>query len=404
MPAAISTADRGETSAAERLPYAALLALAMTGFIAIMTETVPAGLLPLIGAGLGVSAASAGQLVTLYATGSLLAALPLTAATQGWRRRPVLLAAILGLFVFNTVTALSSSYALILGTRFCAGIAAGLAWGITAGYARRMASERLQGRAMALSMVGIPIALSLGVPTGTFMGQYVGWRAAFGILSGLTLVLIGWVLWRVPDYPGQAPEGRLSLRRVFLTPGIRPVLVVVVAWMLAHNILYTYIAPFAALAGLGDRVDLVLLIFGVAALAGIWLVSLVVETRLRLAVLANLAAFALVAVTLGVGGGSPAVLCLAVALWGLTFGSASTLLNTAAADAAGAGVDVAAAMVTTAWNSAIAGGGLVGGALLAKLGAGSFPWAMLIALLLALVTVWWARGHAFPPGPRSATR
>ena len=392
-----------DVAASDRLPVAGLLALAMAGFIAIMTETVPAGLLPLIGDGLGVSSALAGQLVTFYAAGSLLAALPLTAATQGWRRRPLLLLAITGLLAFNTVTAISSSYALTLAARFLAGVAAGLAWGISAGYARRMVSERLQGRAMALSMVGIPIALSIGVPAGALLGGLVGWRAAFLTLSVLALGLIGWVMLAVPDFPGRKAAGRLSVARVFRTPGIRPVLLVVLAWMLAHNILYTYIAPFVAPAGLAARVDLVLLVFGAAALLGIGLVGLVVDTRLRVAVIANLAVFALVALALGLGGGVPLVIYPAVAVWGLTFGSASTLLNTAAADAAGDGVDVAAAMVTTAWNMAIAGGGLIGGALLASLGAASFPWAMLVAVLVALTTAWRAGTHAFPPGPRRSS-
>ena len=99
----------------------------MTGFVAILTETLPAGLLPQISAGLGVSDALAGQLVTAYAAGSLTAAIPLTAATQGWRRRPVLLLAIDGFLAFNTVTAVSSSYALTLAARFLAGVSAGLA-------------------------------------------------------------------------------------------------------------------------------------------------------------------------------------------------------------------------------------------------------------------------------------
>ncbi|MGH8394699.1 MAG: MFS transporter, partial [Pseudomonas sp.] len=51
----------------DRLPVGALLALAMTGFICIVTETLPAGLLPLISDGLGVSASMAGQMVTAYA-------------------------------------------------------------------------------------------------------------------------------------------------------------------------------------------------------------------------------------------------------------------------------------------------------------------------------------------------
>lgn len=72
----------------ERLPLAGLLALATAGFITILTEAMPAGLLPQMSADLGVSEALVGQLVTVYALGSLLAAIPLTIATRGWRRRP----------------------------------------------------------------------------------------------------------------------------------------------------------------------------------------------------------------------------------------------------------------------------------------------------------------------------
>ena len=390
--------------AASRLPVGALLALAMTGFIAIMTETVPAGLLPQIAAGLGVPEAGAGQLVTVYAAGSLLAAIPLTAATLGWRRRVVLLTAIGGLLAFNTVTAASSSFVLTLVARFLAGVASGLAWGIIAGYARRLVTGPLQGRALALAMIGTPLALSLGVPAGAWVGGLFGWRATFAIMSLLTLGLAGWVRWGVPDVPGQASDRRPLIRRVFATPGIRPVLLVIVTWMLAHNILYTYIAPFAARAGLGRRVDLVLLVFGVAALAGIWITGMLVDRFLRVSVLASLIAFALVAVALILGGRSPAMVLAAVAAWGLTFGGAATLLGTAGADAAGDGVDVAQAMNTTAWNTAIAGGGIAGGVLLAHGGAGLLPWALLAIVLPAVAIAWAARTHGFRPGPRTATR
>ena len=258
-----ATLTTGTSAAlADRLPVAGLLALAMTGFICIVTETLPAGLLPQISAGLGISAAMAGQMVTAYALGSLLAAIPLTIATRGWRRRKVLLLTVIGFLVFNTVTALSSHYWLTLAARFFAGMAAGLAWSLLAGYARRMVAPHQQGRALALAMVGAPVALSLGVPLGTLLGSLVSWRAAFWIISALTLVLIAWVLAKVPDYPGQSVHERLPLRRVFTTPGVRPVLAVVITWMLAHNILYTYIAPFVAPAGLTGRIDLVRLVFG----------------------------------------------------------------------------------------------------------------------------------------------
>ncbi|OAB44781.1 MFS transporter [Paenibacillus glacialis] len=384
------------TPSSERLPWAGLLALAMTGFICILTETIPAGLLLQIGEGLGVSEALAGQLVTLYALGSLLAAIPLTTATRGWRRRPLLLMCILGFLVFNTVTTLSSDYTMTLAARFFAGVSAGVLWGMLAGYARRMVPDSLKGRAMAVAMVGTPLALALGIPAGTLLGDLVGWRAVFGIMSLLALILVAWVLWKLPDYPGEAADKRLPLQKVFVTLGVRPVLFVVLAWVLAHNILYTYIAPYLAQAGFTQRIDLVLLIFGITALVGIWIIGVLIDRKLRPLVLISLAAFALASVALGISSSQPVVIYLVVAVWGLTFGGAATLLQTAVAEAAGESADVAQSMLVTVWNLAIGGGGVMGGILIETLGVGSFPWALFILLIFALLVAWRAREHGFP--------
>ncbi|MEE4307072.1 MFS transporter [Pseudomonas alliivorans] len=386
----------------KKLPLGALLALAMTGFICIVTETLPAGLLPEIGSGLGVSPSLAGQMVTVYALGSLLAAIPLTVATQSWRRRTVLLLPILGFLIFNSVTALSSNYWLTLVARFFAGASAGLAWSLIAGYARRMVIPQLQGKAMAIAMVGTPVALSLGVPLGTWLGGFMGWRMAFGLMSGMTLVLIAWVLIKVPDYPGQSSSERMALRQVFFTPGVRSVLGVVFTWMLAHNILYTYIAPFIAGAGLANDVDVVLLAFGIAALLGIWGTGRLVDRYLRATVLASLATFAAVSVFFGLFPGSALAIYIGVFIWGLTFGGAATLLQTALADSAAEGADVALSMNVVVWNSAIAGGGIVGGVLLGQWGAGSFPWVLLVLLLGGLVITSRARAHGFTQGVRQS--
>ncbi|MGO1189923.1 MFS transporter [Vibrio casei] len=384
----------------DRLPMSALLALAMTGFICIVTETLPAGLLSQISAGLEISQAIAGQMVTAYALGSLLAAIPLTIATRGWKRRNVLLLTIFGFFIFNSVTALSSNYVLTLVARFFAGVAAGLAWSLLASYARRMVQPHQQGRAMAVAMVGIPLALSLGVPLGTFMGSTIGWQTAFGVMSGLALVLIVWVIAKVPDYPGQSAHERLPLKKVFMSPGVRPVLCVVITWMLAHNILYTYIAPFVEQAGLGKRIDLVLLTFGLAALVGIWFAGMLVDRYLRIAILTSLLAFALIALLFGFGAQSPEIIYIGVVVWGITFGGASTFLQTALADAAGSGADVALSMNVVAWNLAIAGGGIVGGILLDSVGVSSFPWSLLALLSVAFLIAWSYHSHAFKSGAR----
>ena len=386
MPTVMQTRARRDPGVA-RLPLSALLALAMTGFTAIATETLPAGLLPAIAGSLGVTEASAGQLVTAYAAGSLVAALPLTALTQRFRRRPTLLATIVGFLAFNTVTAVSTSFWLTLAARFVAGVAAGLAWGMLSGYARRMATEPLRGRALAVAMLGTPVALSLGVPVGTFLGSTLGWRVVFLAMSATSVVLIGWVLHDVPDFGGQVARERQSVAEVFARPGIRPVFATVFAWMAAHNLLYTYVAPLAARAGLEGRVDLLLFVFGLAAMAGLWFTGLLVDHALRPLMLTSLAMFASAALLLGLLGRNPAAVCGSTLAWGLAFGGAATQLQTAAAEASGAGVDLASAMVTTAWNAAIAAGGFSGGLLLSRVGAIPLPWAALVLAAIAFLIV-----------------
>ncbi|AWH27875.1 MFS transporter [Stenotrophomonas sp. YAU14A_MKIMI4_1] len=320
-----AAADALPAGSATRLPWPALLALAGGGFITLLTETLPAGVLRPIGTSLGVSDAAAGQLVSVYALGSLLAALPMTALTQRLPRRPLLLAAIAGFVLVNTLTALSSSYPLILVARFLAGVCAGLLWSLVAGYAARMVVPSLQGRAIAVAMVGSPLALSLGVPAGTLLGQQIGWRWVFALMSVLAVAL------------------------------------------LAHA---------------GAWLDRLLLVFGVSAIAGIAVAAWGVDQHLRALVWAAVLGFAAAALALLLWPGRPQVLLLATALWGLAFGAVPALFQTALARRAGAAADLAQSMLVTGWNLAIAAGGVAGGLLLQTGGAQQLAWLPLGLLLV----------------------
>ena len=68
----------------------------------------------------------------------------------------------------------------------------------------------------------------------------------------------------------------------------------------------------------------------------------------------------------------------------------------------GSGADVALSLNVVAWNSAIAGSGVVGGVLLETWGVASFPWAMLLLIGVSLAIAWSARAHGFKPGARAA--
>ncbi|MEV6947613.1 MFS transporter [Streptomyces sp. NPDC051172] len=381
----------------QKLPMFALLALATAVFITSLTETLPAGLLPAMSRDLHVSESATGQTVTIYAIGTALTAIPLTAITAGWRRKRLLLTAMVGFAVANTVTALSSVYGLTMAARFVAGIAAGLAWALLAGYARRLAPAHLQGRAIAVAMAGIPVALSLGVPAGTFLGKVTDWRVAFLAMTALTVVLLAWIAAAVPDFPGQEGGERPKMLHALRVPGVAPVLLVTLVFVLAHTIIYAYIATFLDDLGIGGNTDLVLLVFGAASLASIWMVGAQIHRRLRALTVASSLLVAVAAAVLAVLADHTALVYVAAVLWGLGWGGVPTLLQTAAGEAGGeSAADAAQAMLVTLWNVAMAGGGVIGGVLLDLSGSGSLPWSVLLLMLPVIAVVVLARSHGFP--------
>jgi len=384
------------------LPWSGLLALSTAAFTAVLTELLPAGLLPRMAPALGVSEARIGFLVTGYAVASFAAAIPLTALLRGLPRRPVLVGTLLGFALSNAVVALSSSYALTFAARLVAGCAGGTLWAMLAGCAARMVPPERRGRAIAVVLAGITLALSLGVPAGTALAGAVGWRTAFGVLAAVAVLLVGWTHARVPGSPGEAPHARVPLARVALLPGVPAVLSVTLFLLVGHQVMYTYVAPFATHAGFG-RTGLVLLLFGAATVVGIWITGVLVDRRPRAALLGALGLCAAVMPTLGLAAGVPGVLPVSVALWGLAFGGAPTLIQTALVDVSGPErADVATSLQTTVYNAGIAVGSLTGGVVLSGPGAGALPWTALPLIALALTVVALNRRNAFPSGRHSS--
>lgn len=385
---------------ADRFPVAGLIALFTAGFITTLTEALPAGVLPQMSGALGVSESVAGQTVTIYAVATILTAIPVSILTTNWPRRHLMIVALVGFLIANIVTAISLDYTVTMIARFIAGAASGVTWSILGGYAQRITPDALKGRAMAFAFAGTPVALSLGVPVGAFLGQTVGWQLTFGLMSALTLGLIGWTLWKLPNVPGQKAAERLPLLHLLRIKGLRTILVVTGVFVLAHTILYTYIAPVLAGVGLADQVQWILLDFGIASILSIWLTGVFVDRHHRRLVLLSTTFFAAAAVALTLWSGTPAADYIAVAAWGLAFGGSATLFQGALMAASREHADAAQPLMVTMWNAGIGLGGLIGGILLAGLGSASLLFAVAVLVLFTVIVVIFARGHAFP-GPAS---
>ncbi|MGY4858599.1 MFS transporter [Cryobacterium sp. AP23] len=381
-----------------RLPLPALLVMALTGFVLIATETMPAGLLPQIAAGLSVTEGAAGQFVSAYALGTVIVTLPAITLTRGLRRKPLLLTGLVGFLLANTITALSADLVLSLATRFLAGGFSGLLWGMLAGYAWRITARELAGRALSIASLGTPIGLAVGTPFGSWLGSALDWRWSFGALSALTLVTIGLAVVFVPDAPGQRAATRMPIHRVVMIPGVAAILAVIFVWMLAHNTVYTYIAAYLRAAAVGLTVDLALVTFGVAALAGIWMTGAVVDRALRPLVLGSITLFAVAGGILLLGQNSLVAVLVAIALWGVAFGGAAAQLQTAIGEASGANADTANALLGVSFNLAIFAAGVLGAVLIAGGNGLILPVAMIGLAAVALVIAGLARRSAFPVG------
>lgn len=394
----IEISDR-EVVEPARLPLAALLVLALVGFLLIATETMPAGLLPQIASGMSISEGLAGQFVTAYALGTVIAAIPAVALTRGMRRKPVFLVAVLGFLAATGITAVSENVAMSLGARFLAGAFSGLIWGITAGYARRITAPEYAGRALAIASLGTPIGLAVGTPFGSWLGTTLNWRWSFGALAILSLITVALAVILIPDAPGQAATSQMSLLNVVRLPGVAVILAVIVAWMLAHNTVYTYISAYLRSGDLQLSVDVALVTFGVAALIGIGVTGAVIDRTLRPLVLASIGLFIVAGGVFIVGRESLIAVVVAIVLWGLAFGGAAAQLQTAISIASGENADVANSMLGVAFNLAIFGAGILGAVVLGAFDGVVLPIVMVGLAVAALVIALAGRRTAFPMKP-----
>ncbi|MCD5344181.1 MFS transporter [Arthrobacter sp. AK04] len=381
---------------AGRFPWAALLVMALMGFLLIATETMPAGLLPQIASGLTVTEGTAGQFVSAYALGTIIAAMPAIALTRGLRRKPVFVVGILGFLAANLITAFSTDIALSLGARLLAGAFSGLLWGMTAGYARRITAPHQAGRALSVASVGTPVGLAVGTPFGSWLGTTFDWRWSFGVLAILTAVTLVLAVFLVPDAPGQRAGTRVPLARVFAIPGVAVVLGVIVSWMLGHNIMYTYIGSYLRGASLDFPVDVALVTFGAAAIAGIAITGAVIDKGLRRLVLLSLGSFMVAGAIFIVGRASLLAVLAAIVLWGIAFGGAAAQLQTAISAASGENADVANSMLGVAFNLAIFAAGVAGAVVISSLGGMVLPAALVALAAVALVIAVAGRRTAFP--------
>ncbi|MFB7378109.1 MFS transporter [Kitasatospora purpeofusca] len=368
-----------------------LLLLAL-GTFAVGTDTmVMAGILGPIAEDLGVTVAAAGQLVTVFALGYALLAPPLAALTARWPRRRLLLTALAVFAAANALSALAPSYGTLLATRVLAAAGAALYTPTANAVATTLVAPERRGRALATVLGGMTVATALGVPLGTWIGR-TDWRLTMWLVTALGAAALAGLALLLRDLPAPAVapglRDRLApLRDRRVLGAASTTLLFFLAFQTVYIYLATAIAP--ATGGRADRLSLVLLVSGLASVAGSWLGGRLVDrvgVRRVLLVGSTVAALAFAALPWA-GRSMPGALAYAVvtplAGWAVSVALPHRL----------ASLDPGNAQLLISLNSSAlylgtAAGGAVGSAAVALFGGRWFPLAAAVLALVAAGTTW----------------
>jgi predicted MFS family arabinose efflux permease len=252
-----------------RMNREGLAVLGAAAFVYVTAETIPVGLLPQIADGLHVAEADVGLLLTSYAIVAGVSTIPLTALTMRVPRH-LLIAVTVGVFAVSQIAAgFAPTFLPLMLARLLCALAHGVFWSAIAPVAARLAPPGLAGRATSLVFLGNSLAIVLGVPLGTALGQWLGWRfaiGALGVTGALGAIAVLAVLPALPALP-QDRTARLGalLRSSVTIVRSRPVAVVCLVTavlVVGHFAAYTYLAPLVRRDGGLDGAGLSALLLG----------------------------------------------------------------------------------------------------------------------------------------------
>jgi MFS transporter, DHA1 family, inner membrane transport protein len=378
-------------------PVGALAALCAAAFCYVTGESLPIGLLPVLSASLHSSLSATGLLVTIYAMVVVVGSVPLTRLTQRLPRR-TLLSSLTGTFAVSTLAgAAAPSYGWLVTMRAITALSQAVFWSAAPAAAAGLFPPARRGQAVAGVLGGGSLAVVLGVPAGTWLGQQAGWRLPFTVLAGLGLAAATATALLIPSTgPGESHAATGP------HPDARRYRLLVIATVLAVGgtlAAYTFVSPFLVqVSGLttGD-VAPVLLLGGVASLAAVVCTGLVVNRNLQLATIGPPALLAMSLLGFAAFGTISLVATVLQMVESFAMSGLAISMQTRILIVAPRSTDIASAWFATSYNGGIALGPLIGGLALSGLGLRGTP---LVGGILAVAAVSVVLYESLAPGNR----
>nr|WP_165441474.1 MFS transporter [Pseudomonas syringae] len=362
--------------------------MALSAFAIGTTEFVIMGLLPDVAADLGVSIPGAGWLVTGYALGVAVGA-PFMAMATAKLPRKAALVTLMGIFIIgNLLCALASDYNVLMFARVVTALCHGAFFGIGSVVAAGLVPANRRASAVALMFTGLTLANVLGVPLGTALGQYAGWRSTFWAVTVIGVIaLIGLIRF----LPTNRNEEKLDMRAelgALRGAGIWPSLTMTALFSASMFTLFTYIAPLLGeVTGVSPNgVTWTLLLIGLGLTAGNVIGGKMADRRLASTLIGVFVSMAVISTVLSWTSTALIPAEITLFLWAVAAFAAVPALQINVVTFGKAAPNLVSTLNIGAFNVGNALGAWVGGSVIAHgLGLTSVPLAAAILAVLALL-------------------
>ncbi|PBP31741.1 MFS transporter [Pseudomonas syringae] len=365
-----------------------LLILALSAFAIGTTEFVIMGLLPDVAADLGVSIPGAGWLVTGYALGVAVGA-PFMAMATAKLPRKAALVTLMGIFIIgNLLCALASDYNVLMFARVVTALCHGAFFGIGSVVAAGLVPANRRASAVALMFTGLTLANVLGVPLGTALGQYAGWRSTFWAVTVIGVIaLIGLIRF----LPTNRNEEKLDMRAelgALRGAGIWLSLTMTALFSASMFTLFTYLAPLLGeVTGVSPNgVTWTLLLIGLGLTAGNVIGGKMADRRLSSTLIGVFVSMAVISTVLSWTSAALIPTEITLFLWAVAAFAAVPALQINVVTFGKAAPNLVSTLNIGAFNVGNALGAWVGGSVIAHgLGLTSVPLAAAVLAVLALL-------------------
>ncbi|MFI6826840.1 MFS transporter [Kribbella sp. NPDC050241] len=359
-----------------------LLALMVCVFGVTTGEFVLAGILPAVAGDLEVSIPAAGLLVTAYALGMIIGGPLLTAITAGRPRKRLVLALLVVAVAGNLLSALAPGYEVLFAARIVTALVTSTFFANAIVIVISSAPAGKQGATVAKFVFGMNLAMILGAPLGTWIGEAFGWRATFGAITACCAVGLLLVARFVPGNQAGTRTRALGEFAVFRDRDLLLAITTTAVANIGLLMVFTYLAPL--LTGPGSfaagAVAPMLLIYGVGATIGNLLGGRLADRALLPSQLSALSVLVVLLIALRVSP-TPVVTGLLVFAAGAVGFSVIPGMQSRVLSTAAAAPTLAIAVNASAYQLAAACAGWLGGRIIAG------PGLPAIYLVAAITTV-----------------